>query len=150
MKTYAVCPISNKRVNERVARLNGFFTVSLVILFLFTRLWFVPAFLAIDFLMRSISLSKFSPMGFLSRNILKLLSVEKSLINAGPKIFAARIGFGMSSSILIASLTGFNLLALVLGSILGVFSFMEAAFGFCVACEIYPYLYQLLYKRKQQ
>lgn len=149
MKRYAACPISTEKINERVARLNGFFTVSLVILFLFTRLWFVPAFLAIDFLMRSISLSKFSPMGFLSHNILKLLSVEKSLINAGPKVFAARIGFGMSSAILIASLTGFNLLALVLASILGLFSFMEAAFGFCVACEIYPYVYQMFYKTEE-
>lgn len=150
MQTYSSCPISSNRINEKVARLNGFFIVSLAILFIFTRLSLIPAFLAIDFLMRSTSLSKFSPIGFLSRNILKLLSVKKHLINAGPKIFAARIGFAISSAILIASLAGLNVLALVLAGILGLFSFMEAALGFCVACEIYPYVYKLLYKEQQQ
>lgn len=149
MKTYAICPISNKRVNERVARLNGFFTVLLIILFRFTGQWFIPAFLAIDFLMRSGGLSRFSPISFLSRSILKLLSIDKLLINAGPKIFAARIGLIISSAILVASLTGLNLLALSLAGILGLFSFLEAAFGFCVACEIYPYVYKLLYKKQQ-
>lgn len=149
MKTYAICPISNKKINERVARVNGFFTVLLLILFLFTGQWFIPLFLGIDFLMRSGSLSKFSPLAFLSRNIIKLLSVEKLLINAGPKIFAARIGLIISSAILVASVTGLNLLALSLAGILGLFSFLEAALGFCVACEIYPYVYQLLYKQQQ-
>lgn len=149
MKTYAICPISNKRVNERVARVNGIFTVLLIILFGFTGYWFIPAFLAIDFLMRSGGLSRFSPISFLSRNILKLLSVDKLLINAGPKIFAARIGLIISSAILVASLIGLNLLALSLAGILGLFSFLEAALGFCVACEIYPYVYQLLYKQEQ-
>lgn len=150
MKTYAICPISDRKINERVARLNGLFTVSLVILFIFTNQWFIPAFLAIDFLLRSGRLFQFSPIGFASRNIMKLLSVEKLLINAGPKIFAARIGFVMSIAILITLLAGWKLLALSLAGILGLFSFLEAAFGFCVACEIYPYVYQLFYKEQQQ
>lgn len=150
MKTYTICPISDKRVNERAARLNGFFTVSLAILYIYTNQWFIPALLSIDFLMRSSALSKLSPIGFLSRNILKLLSVKKLLINAGPKIFAARIGFVINSAVLIASISGFNILALFLAGVLGLFSFLEAAFGFCVACEIYPYVYQLFYKEQQQ
>lgn len=150
MKTYAACPISDRKINERVARLNGLFTVSLVILFIFTNQWFIPFFLTVDFLLRSGKLSKFSLMGLASRNILKLLSIEKLLINAGPKIFAARIGFVMSSAILIASIIGWNIVALSFAGILGLFSFLEAAFGFCVACEIYPYVYKLLYKEQQQ
>lgn len=149
MKTYAICPISDKKVNERVARLNGFFTVLLLILFGFTGQWFIPAFLAIDFLMRSGNLSRFSPVGFSSRNIIKLLPIEEFLINAGPKIFAARIGFVISSAVLVASVTGLNTLALSFAGILELFSFLEAAFGFCVACEIYPYVYQFFYKKQQ-
>ena len=149
MKTFAICPISDKKINERVARMNGLFTVLLVILFIYTRQWFIPAFLTIDFLMRSNSLSKFSPIGFTARNIVKLLPLEESMINAGPKIFAARIGFVISSGILLASLIGWNLLALSLAGILGLFSFLEAALGFCVACEIYPYIYKMIYKKQQ-
>jgi hypothetical protein len=37
MKTYALCPISEKKVNERVARVNATFTVLLITGFLFTQ-----------------------------------------------------------------------------------------------------------------
>ncbi len=144
MNSYATCPISTNRINKRVARLNGLFTFLLVILFIITRLWFIPAFLAFDFLMRSINLSKFSPMAYLSKKIVKLLQLKKNLINAGPKIFAARIGLLVSSAICIFSLIGFNLTALVLAAVLALFSFLETAFEYCVACEIYPHLNRLL------
>lgn len=145
MKAYAICPISDKKINERVARVNGAFTVLLLILFGFTGQLFIPAFLAIDFLMRSGNLSKYSPVGFSSRNIVKLMSLEELLINAGPKIFAARIGLVFSVIILLASLIGLITTALVFATALGIFSFLEAVFGICVACKIYPFVYRFLY-----
>ena len=148
MITYAICPISNNKINEWVARVNGAFTVLLLLLFGFTGKWFIPAFLAVDFLMRSGNLSRFSPIVYSSRNIVKVLSLEELLINAGPKIFAARIGFVFSLFILAASSTSMDITALVLFSILGLFSFLEAAFGICVACKIYPFVYKFLNKNK--
>ena len=146
MKTYAICPISNKKINERVARVNGAFTVLLLLLFGFTGQWLIPAFLVVDFFIRSGNLSRFSPLGYSSRNIIKLLSVEELLINAGPKIFAARVGLVFSAVILLASATEMHLTALAFTAVLAVFSFMEAAFGICVACKIYPFVYRLLYQ----
>ena len=140
MNTYAACPISNKRIDERVARLNGLFTFLLITLFIFTQLWYIPAFLAFDFLMRSTDLSKYSPMGFVSRSIVKLMSTKKKLVNAGPKTFAARIGLIVSSAIFIFSLISLNITALALATILALFSFLETAFGYCVACKVYPHL----------
>lgn len=126
-----------------VARVNGAFTVLLLLLFGFTGQWFIPAFLAADFLIRSGNLSRYSPIGYSSRNIVKLLPLKELLINAGPKIFAARIGLVFSVIILLASVTGMHLTALVFGSILGMFSFLEAAFGICVACKLYPFLHNM-------
>ena len=146
MSTYATCPISSKKIDERVARLNGLFTFLLVTLFIFTRLWYIPAFLAFDFLMRSTNLSKYSPMGYVSRSIVKLLSMKKKFVNAGPKTFAARIGLFVSSAIFIFSIIELNYSALVLASILALFSFLETAFGYCVACKVYPHLNRLLNK----
>lgn len=145
MKTYAICPISDKKINEKVARLNGAFTVLLLLIFGFTGQWFILAFLAADFLTRSGNLSRYSPVGFSSRKIVKILSLEELLINAGPKLFAARIGLVFSVIILLAFVTGMHLTALVFSSVLGVFSFLEAAFGICVACKIYPFIFRYLY-----
>jgi hypothetical protein len=146
MKTYAICPISNNQINERVARLNAAFTLFLLLLFGSSGQWFIPAFLAADFFMRSGNLSRFSPVGYSSRNIVKLLSLEELLINAGPKIFAARIGLIFSLLILFASLAELNTIAFGFAIVLGLFSFLEAAFGICVACKIYPFLHRFLYK----
>ena len=71
---------------------------------------------------------------------------KRELNNASPKIFAARVGLVFSADILFASETGMDLTALAFAAVLGVFSFMEAAFGICVACKIYPFVYRLLYQ----
>ena len=145
MKTYTFCPISENKINERVARLNAIFTVILLILFTLTQNIFFVVFLSFDFMLRSSDYSKYSLIALLSRNIISHLPIKPNYINAGPKIFAARIGIVLSGLTIITFLLSFNVLSLILASVLGIFSFMEGALGFCVACEIYPYLHRFLY-----
>jgi hypothetical protein len=147
MKTYALCPVSEKKVNERVARLNATFTVLLIAGFIFTHYIIFVAFLAIDFYLRTADLAKYSPVAISSKSIVKYFQAKELLINAGPKIFAARIGLLLSSLIILSYILNAKVLALVIAGILGLFSFLEAAFGLCVACEIYPYVYRFLYSR---
>lgn len=150
MKSYAVCPVSDKKVNERVARINGLFTVFLLAFSGLTHSIFPVIFLAIDFFLRSFDFSKYSLVAVSSRGIVTYLGLNESMINAGPKIFAARIGLILSS--LIITLFFFNayLPALSIAGILGLFSFLEGAFGICVACEIYPFIYRFFYKVRFQ
>jgi len=150
MKSYGLCPVSDKKVNERVARFNGAFTVLLLIIFGFTNQIYPVVFLVLDFLLRATDYSKYSLIGISSKGIVRYLALNENYINAGPKIFAARIGFVFSSLIIIAFAFNAYLLALVLAGVLGLFSFLEAAFGLCIACEIYPTVYRLLYKVKFQ
>ncbi len=60
------------------------------------------------------------------------------MINAGPKIFAAKIGFLFCCVIALFSLLGFHGTSLVVGSIFIFFAALEALFRFCLACRIYP------------
>ncbi len=147
MKTYAFCPISEKKINERVARLNAAFTVLLISGFFITHNVFFVVFLGIDFFLRTADKSKYSLLAISSKNIVKYLQVRELLINAGPKIFAARIGLIFSSLIVLTYLLNAKVLAFIFAGILGLFSFLEAFIGLCVACEIYPYVYRLLYSR---
>jgi len=145
MKTYAFCPISENKINERVARVNAIFGVILLLGFAFTQSIFFVVFLSFDFLLRSSEYSKFSLIGISSRNIINHLPVKPNFINAGPKIFAARIGLAISVLIILSFLLSLNGLTIILATILGTFSFLEGALGFCVACQIYPYLRKFLY-----
>ncbi|MHB9056300.1 MAG: DUF4395 domain-containing protein [Paludibacteraceae bacterium] len=145
MKT-AICPISDKRINENVARGNAFLTVGFIIAYLLTVNPFFIIFLLLDFFLRSVELSKYSPLAFLSGKINYLLNLHPKIINAGPKIFAARIGVVFSSLILISFLAGWQTTALILSVAFGICAFLEAVFAFCIACEIYPFVYRLFYK----
>ncbi|MDD2284874.1 MAG: DUF4395 domain-containing protein [Paludibacter sp.] len=131
-------------MDEHVARLNGFFTVILLMIFLLTSSIIPVLFLVTDFFVRSIEKPQYSPLAIISKLILTKLKVNPQLINAGPKIFAARIGLLFSALISLAVLFGLNTTAVVLTLIFGICALLEAAVGFCVACKIYPFVYRLI------
>ncbi|HEX2395920.1 MAG TPA: DUF4395 domain-containing protein [Bacteroidales bacterium] len=146
MKSFAFCPVTDKQINERVARFNAAFTMLLLLIFLITQSIIPVLFLAVDFLLRAADYSQYSLLAISSRGIVKYFSINGYQINAGPKLFAARIGFVFSLLIIVSFLSGAVLPAIILGGILGLFSFLESVFGLCVACEIYPYVYRILQK----
>jgi len=136
----AVCPITDKRINERVARMNALITVLLVTSFILFRFWGALVFLAIDFILRGFFDSKCSLICITSKWFVSKFMPGGKVMNAGPKIFAAQVGMVLSIIAVAFFLSGFTISGILTASILALFSFLEAAFGFCVACKIYPYL----------
>lgn len=134
-----ICPVSQRNVNENVSRLNAFFTFVFVIVFLTSgNIWFLPV-IIIDFILRLIIEGKFNPIIRFNVLILDYLKSPKILINAGPKIFAARTGLTLTVIAFLFALFGLNQAATITMIILGFFAFLEFSFGICVACKIYPY-----------
>ena len=148
MKTNAICPISINKVDENVARLNGIFTFLLLAAFAVTDNILPILFLLIDFVLRGAELSKFSLMAIVSKQILKSLNFNKKPINAGPKIFAARIGILFSFGIVLFYFIQIQSLALVFTGVFAFCAFLEGFFGYCVACQIYPFVYKFAYKSR--
>lgn len=144
-KTYAFCPVSVSRINERVARFNAAFTVLLLVTYSLTGNIFPLMILIAEFFLRAFELSRFSPFTLSSKGIVHILGLRPHLINAGPKLFAARIGLVLSLLILGSALLSFHPVALTLSAVLTLFSFLESVFGYCVACEIYPFVYRFFY-----
>ncbi|MFC2138069.1 DUF4395 domain-containing protein [Bacteroidota bacterium] len=135
-----VCPIVNTQINEKVTRLNALISFLIVTLFVFTPYKYIILFLMLDFALRSFNDGKYSPIKGSNQFLANALGLKHSLINAGPKIFAARIGLLLSFVITISFLMNYEILANIVAGILGFFSFLEAFFGFCVACKIYPFV----------
>src|SRR5690606_26217525 len=102
------------------------------------------------FALRSGSLSRYSAFSFLSRNIVKSLHIKPDMINAGPKIFAARIGLVFNFAIIISFLFGLSNLVYVVTGIFAICAFLESVLGICIACQIYPFVYKLFYFNKIQ
>lgn len=135
-----ICPVSNEQVNERLTRINAFFTILLVIAgFVFHSVFF-PLFLLADFYIRAFTKSKFSPVSFISSGLARLLQLSKKPIDKAPKMFAARMGFLMTLVIAVLFLLQLYTASMVVAGILVFFALLEFAFGICVGCIIYSYL----------
>lgn len=134
------CPISFGQINERVARVNGALTVLSIMVFLFTPFKAIGLILGADLFIRGFLKSDYSFYSLLSRTLLQVLNITPVMINAGPKIFAAKVGFVFCFGILLFDYFAIPLAAQIFAAMLMFFAFLEAAFSFCVACRMYPYM----------
>ncbi len=142
------CPISFQKTNSKIARLNAAIAVILVIISLFwVNIW-IPAFLTIDFFILGF-LKKPSPRAFLSKAIHFMLK-GGVVINAGPKIFAAKIGFWASLAITLAACFQIDNAYYAFAGILTIAASLEALFEFCLGCKVFPHYYAILsyFKKK--
>jgi hypothetical protein len=133
-----VCPISERKIDENTARLNALMTVAFVLVFLLTPYQWVMALVAADFLLRRIGNGRFSYISRISNMTTGVLRVRKVHINAGPKLFAANVGFMLSTLSLLLYYAHVENLSFILAGILAFFALLEGAFNVCVACYLYP------------
>jgi len=147
MKTYVFCPVTDRTINEKIARLNALFILLILFGFILTQNVLFVVFLIFDFYFRATDYSKLSLIAGISKKVAKIFALNKVIINAGPKIFAARVGMVLSALIVLSFLINFKWMAMGLTAILGVFSFLESFLGLCVACMLYPYIYKYFYHK---
>ena len=138
------CPISTERVDEHVVRSTAAFvvlvaaTALLLPSHLATGLLLLA--LALDFIARGFGGGAYSPLGFLARTTVRLLTLSPGPTDAAPKRFAARIGVVFSLGAAVSFLLGATVAGLVFAAILLVAAFLEAAFALCIGCKVYALL----------
>lgn len=142
-----VCPISDQRVNEHVTRINALLTIVMVVLAFVFNSTFLFAFLMADFFIRAFTEIKFSPIGFTSHFVSNALSLSVKMIDKAPKVFAARLGFLMTSIIIGLFVFNLSTASMVVAGLLIFFAGLELIFAVCVGCMIYTYLVLPFYKK---
>jgi hypothetical protein len=138
-----MCPISFKQVNERAVQINAALAIFSIIFFFFTPYKWIILILAIDFFIRGFLNVSYSFYSAISKTILRIFKIKPIMVNAGPKIFAAKIGFIFCCMIAVSYLLNFHRISLIIGSIFVFFAALEAIFRFCLACRVYPFIYKM-------
>jgi len=143
-----LCPISGDQVDERATRIAALLVVVLGGLLAWRagsgQPWpWVALLLAADFLLRALGWRRFSPIAQTARLLHHLSRLEPRRINAGPKRFAASIGFLFSVGIFTTGILHLRIPGLVLALILTFFAALESLLGYCVACKLYPLVHAL-------
>ena len=69
------------------------------------------------------------------------------MIDKAPKIFAARLGFLMTTVIAVLFILHLQILSMIVAGILIFFATLEFVFAICVGCMIYSYVIVPFYKK---
>ncbi|MBU0991893.1 MAG: DUF4395 domain-containing protein [Proteobacteria bacterium] len=133
-----MCPISFSQINERAGQINAALAIFSMLLFFFTDNKWIIWVLTADFFIRGFLDPSYSFYGAVSKTILGVFKIKPLMVNAGPKIFAAKIGFIFCCMIAISHLIDSRAMGLAVGSLFMICAGLEAIFRFCVACKIYP------------
>ena len=133
-----MCPISFKKIDENVVRINAAQAVLFILLFLFSPLKLIILVVTADFFARGFKMPEYSLFAKVSRKILALAKVKPVMTDAAPKIFAARIGFLFSCMLTACWILNQSFAALLIGLMFAACALLEAAFRFCIACKMYP------------
>ena len=143
-----ICPISDLRVNEYVTRISALLAIVVIVLAFVLNSVFLFAFLMADFFIRAFTEIKFSPISFVSHNVSNALSLSVKMIDKAPKIFAARLGFLMTTVIAGLFFLNMPIASIIVAGLLIFFAALEFVFAICVGCMIYTYLVLPFYKKQ--
>jgi hypothetical protein len=145
-----MCPVSFKQINENVVRINAALAFFSILLFLLTPLKWIILIVGVDFFIRGFLNPQYSIFANISKKILTLVKSKPVMVDAGPKLFAAKIGFLFCCLLTASWFFALERTALIAGIIFMTCAALEAVFKFCVACQLYPFIYSLKEAKAEQ
>jgi len=132
------------KVSNTVVRIVAAEVFVVALLALLLRSPWITLALALDFSIRALVTPLASPLRLVgSYAVLPLIRARDALVFFSPKRFAAMLGLSLTAVAFIALAASAYAVAAVALGILLLFSFLEAAFGFCAGCKIYGFLMRL-------
>jgi len=131
------CVRTGIRIDEHAVRLNAFFVLVLLGAFILLASPWVAVFLLADFGLRAFRRGRLSPLLSLSRLGLRLAGRPPKPVDAGPKLFAARLGLGFCGLLCALAFSPERAAALVVAVLFALPVVLESFFGYCVGCKIH-------------
>lgn len=135
------CPIGREQVDEKAARINGGFTLVVLVAAVMLQMPWLLGYLVIDFALKVFAGFNYSPNCRAARWVADELALAPQMTDSAPKRFAAAVGLLMS----VAALAAFYLAGswwtfVGIVAALFVFAALESLAGFCMGCYIYGLL----------
>ena len=143
-----ICPISPERIDENKVRVTAFGVIITMGVFFLTGNVIFPVLLAVDFYIRAFTKLNYSPLSWLAHLFLNFFGTQPIWIDKAPKMFAARIGFLLTTITAITAMLGLPIMAYVPGVTLVGFAFLECGLNFCAGCWVYTYIVYPLVRKK--
>lgn len=137
------CPVSDKQLNEKSIRIGAGLVLLLAVSAIILHNIWIFFILAVDFFIRGFTPYSISPVSLLSKFIGKIFLLSPTWVNAGPKIFAAKIGFFFCLTVLILYVKNLYLPGDIVAAVLCLCAGLESFFGVCLGCHFYTIVLNL-------
>lgn len=137
------CPISDMRMNEKSIRIGAGFVLLLAVSGVILHNVGIFIVLAVDFFIRGFTRYQISPVSLISKLIVNVFADKPNWVNAGPKIFAAKIGFLFCLTVAILYFINLYLPGNIVAAVLCVCAGLESFFSVCLGCHFYAILLKL-------
>lgn len=143
-----VCPISHRRIDRNVVRVNGLVTTLGLVAYVLTGWGWIIVPIGLDYVLRAMMDGPTSPMTRLATLLARALRLPYRAMDKASKVFASRIGVCFALG---AAITHFVApsVAPVLAGVLAVFTTLESVFDLCVGCVVYTYVALPLYRARE-
>ena len=137
------CPISDMRMNEKSIRIGAGFVLLLAVSGVILHNVGIFIVLAVDFFIRGFTRYQISPVSFISKLLVNVFAFKPNWVNAGPKIFATKIGFLFCLTVSILYFINLYLPGNIVAAVLCVCAGLESFFSVCLGCHFYTILLNL-------
>ncbi|WP_200762373.1 DUF4395 domain-containing protein [Nitrosophilus alvini] len=134
------CPISQRRTDSYLERIEAFITAAIVTIFVMTCSFVMPLLLAIDFLLKLATQNRYGIFRPLSKKCKEVLKLPQKSVDDAPKKFARVLGMIMSFNLVVLYIFNLHIPAVILSCIFITFALLEAFFDYCIGCKIYTAL----------
>lgn len=131
--------ILNYKTDQNVTRLIALQVINILLLVFLNEHIYLIFILTLDFAIRAFTFLP-SPLAFVAKLVVNLFKINPKPVFAGPKKFAAVVGFVFSLAISILLLLNLTKAAYIVGGMLVLFAFLEVVFKICVGCHVYNWL----------
>jgi Domain of unknown function (DUF4395) len=136
-------------IDPRGPRFGAGITTVVLLVVLATGWGWLLAAQAVVFALSAFSDLRFSPYGWVYRTFVRpRLAPPTELENPAPPVFAQFVGLGFALVGAVAYLAGWDVLALVATGLALAAAFLNAAFDYCLGCEVYLLMHRAAPRRR--
>lgn len=136
-------------IDPRGPRFGAAITTVVLIVVLATGWGWLFAAQAVVFALSAFSDLRLSPYGAIYKRFVRpRLAPPTELENPAPPVFAQFVGLGFAVVGSFAYLAGWDVLAIVFAAFALVAAFLNAAFDFCLGCEVYLLMHRAAPRRR--
>ena len=133
-----ICPVSPNTIDKNASRIGATMTAIVLVAYAISGFWPILLLVVADYVVRVFTPYK-APSGWIAGWLARAAKLTPAPMNAGPKIFAWRLGF-ITAVVSLVLVPISPTASVIVAALLAALNALDGVFNLCVGCVIYTYI----------